>query len=76
MFSSLSLSDVREYSREGPISSDVGIVNLHPSNETHWVGYIIQKCFDSYDCSSPQKLFTFFTERKPHSLYSNKKDKN
>ena len=28
------------YLRDGPFSSDLGIVNLHPSKGTHWVCYI------------------------------------
>ena len=32
---SLSLSDVVIYLRNGPFSSDVGIVNLHPTKGTH-----------------------------------------
>ena len=35
--SSLSLNDIGIYSRDGPFSSDIGIVNLHPSKGTHWV---------------------------------------
>ena len=28
------------YLRDGPFSSDIGIINLHPSKGTHWVLYI------------------------------------
>ena len=28
------------YLGDGPFSSDIGIVNLHPSEGTHWVCYI------------------------------------
>ena len=38
--SSLSLSDVGIYSRDGLFSSDIGIVKLHPSKGTHWVLYM------------------------------------
>ena len=30
-------SKVGIYLRDGSFSSDIGIVNLHPSKETHWV---------------------------------------
>ena len=40
VLSSLSLDSVGIYSRDGPFSSDIGIVNLRPSKGTHWVGYI------------------------------------
>ena len=35
VLSSLSLNDVGIYLRDGPFSSDIGIVNLHPSKGTH-----------------------------------------
>ena len=35
--SSLRLSDVGIYLRDGLFQSDFGIVNLHPSKGTHWV---------------------------------------
>ena len=37
ILSSLLLDDVRIFLRDGPFSSDIGIVNLHPSKGTHWV---------------------------------------
>ena len=37
VLSSLSLNDVGIYLRDGSFSSDIGIVNLHPSKGTHWV---------------------------------------
>ena len=40
ILSSLSLNDVGIDLRDGPFSSDIGIVNLHPSKRTHWVIYI------------------------------------
>ena len=35
IFSSLALSDVRIFLRDGPFSNEIGIVNLHPSKGTH-----------------------------------------
>ena len=40
ILSSLGFNDVDIYLRDGPFSSDIGIVNLHPSRGTHWVAYI------------------------------------
>ena len=37
ILSTLSLSDVKLNLGDGPFSSDVGIVSLHPSKGTHWV---------------------------------------
>ena len=63
ILSSLSLNDVGIYLRDGPFSSDIGIVNLHPSKGTHWVCYINGNCFDSYGCSPPKKLSKFTIKR-------------
>ena len=67
---SLSLNNVGIYLRDGPISSDIGIVNLHPSKGTHWVCYINEKYFDSNGCSPPNKLSKFIIKRKSYCLYS------
>ena len=56
ILSSLSLNDIGIYLRDGLFESDIGIVNLHPSEGTHWVCYIHQIFFDSYGCSPPKKL--------------------
>ena len=58
------------YLRDGPFSSDIGIVNLHPSTGTHWVCYINEKYFDSYGCVCPKKLSKFIIKRKGYCLYS------
>ena len=52
----LSLDDVGIYLRDGPFSSGIGIVILHPSKGTHWVFYISDNYFDSIGCSPPKKL--------------------
>ena len=70
VLSSLGLSDVGIYFRDRPFKSNVGIVNLHPSKETHWVCYINENYFDSYRCSPPQKLYKFIIKRNKHCLYS------
>ena len=70
ILSSLSLNDVGIYLRDGPFSSDIGIVNLHPSKGTHWVTYINENYFDSYGCVSPKKLSKFIIKRNGYCLYS------
>ena len=67
---SLSLNDVGVYLRDGPFSSDIGIVNLHPSKGTHWVTYINKNYFDSYGCVSPKKLSKFIIKRNGFCLNS------
>ena len=46
--------------------SDIGIVNLHPFRETHWIIYIYEYYFDSYGCAPPQKLYEFIIKRNEH----------
>ena len=55
---------------DGQFSSDIGIVNLHPSEGTHWVCYINKNYFDSYGCVPPKKLSKFIIKRSGHCLYS------
>ena len=70
VLSSLSLNDVWVFLREGPFGSDVGIVNLHPSEGTHWVCYINENYFDSYGCAPPKKLSKFIIKRNGYCLFS------
>ena len=58
ILSSLSLSDVGIYLRDGPFEYDIGIVNLHPSEGSHWILHLNEIFFDSYGCA-PQKLSNF-----------------
>ena len=51
--STLGLSDVGIFFRDGPYSSDFGIFILHPSKGSHWVCYKNEIYFDSYGCSPP-----------------------
>ena len=69
ILSCLGLSDVGIYLRDEPFSTDVGIVNLHPSKGTHWVCYINEN-FDSYGCVCPKKLSKYIKKRNGHCLYS------
>ena len=70
VLSSLSLNDVGIYLRDGPFSSDIGIVNLHPSRGTHWVCYINENYFDNYGIVCPKKLSKFIKKRNGYCLYS------
>ena len=67
---SIGLENVGIYLRDGPFSSDTGIVNLHPSKGTHWVAYINENFFHSHGCAPPQKLSRFIRKRNGQSLYS------
>ena len=67
---SIRLYDVGIYLRDGPFSSDIGTVKLHPSKGRHWVCYINEKYFDSYGCSTPQKISKFIIKRNGPCLYS------
>ena len=70
VLSSLNLSFIEIYLRDGLFRSDIGIVNLHPSKGTHWVCYINENYFDSYGCSPPKKLSEFVIKRNGYCLYS------
>ena len=70
VLSSLGLNYVGIYLRDGLFSSDIGIVNLHPSRGTHWVCYINENYFDSYGCSPPKKLSKFIIKRNGYCSYS------
>ena len=63
-------SKVGIYLRDGSFSSDIGIVNLHPSKGTHWVSYLNENYFDSYGCAPPKKLSEFIIKRNGYCLYS------
>ena len=67
---SIGLNNFRIYLRDGPFSSDIGIVNLHPSKGTHWVTYINENYFDSYGVTCPEKLSKFIIKRNGFCLYS------
>ena len=59
VLNSIGINNVNIYLRDGPFSSDIGIVNLHPSRGSHWICYIYRKYFDSYGCAPPKKLSKF-----------------
>ena len=70
VLSSLNLSDIEIYLRDGLFRSDIGIVNLHPSKGTHCVCYINENYFDSYGCSPPKRLSKFIIKRYRYCFYS------
>ena len=70
VLNSIGLNNIEIYLRDGPFSSDTGIVNLHPSKGSHWVAYINENYFDSYGCVSPKKLSKFIIKRNGFCLYS------
>ena len=70
VLTSIGLDNVNIYLRDGPFSSDIGIVNSHPSKGTHWVCYRNENCFDSYGCVCPKKLSKFIIKRNGYCLYS------
>ena len=63
-------SKVGNYLRDGPFSSDIGTVNVHPLKKTHWVCYKNENCFDSYACVCPKKLSKFIIKPNRYCLYS------
>ena len=70
VLTSIGLDNVNIYLRDGPFSSDIGIVNLHPSTGSHWVCYINENYFDSYGVVCPNKLSKFIIKRNGYCLYS------
>ena len=70
VLTSIGLDNVTIYLRDVPFSSEFGIVNLHPSEGTHWVCYINENYFDSYGCVCPEKLSKFVIKRNGYWLYS------
>ena len=70
VLNSIRLNNVEIYLRDGPFSSDIGIVNLHPSKGTHWVTYINENYFDSYGCVSLKKLSNYIIKWNGYCLYS------
>ena len=70
VLTSIGLDNVNIYLRDGPFSSDIGIVNLHPSKGSHWVCYINENYFDSYGVVCPKKLSKFIIKLNGYCLYS------
>ena len=73
ILSSLSLKDVGIFLGDGTFKADMGIVNLHPFQDNHWVLYVHENFFDSYGCSPPQNLPRFIIKRNGHCIFSESK---
>ena len=58
------------YLRDGRFSTNIGIVNSHPSKGMHWVCYLNEKFFDSKGCVCPKKLSKINIKRNGYCLYS------
>ena len=63
-------TNVGIYLRDGPFSTDIGIVKLHPSRGTHWVLYIKDCYFDSYGCRKPKKLLNYLKNKHKKCICS------
>ena len=70
ILNSIGLNNVNSYLRDGPFSSDIGIVNLYPFRGSHCVCYINENYFDSYGIVCPKKLSKFIIKRNGYCLYS------
>ena len=64
------LSDIGIHLRDRPFSSDVRIINFHPTKGTHWIAYINENFFGSYGYAPPQKFSKFTIKQNGHCLYS------
>ena len=70
VLTSIGLNNVGIYLRDGPFSSNTGIVNLHPNRGIHWVSYINENYFDSYGIVCPKRLSKFTIKGNGYCLYS------
>ena len=68
VLNSIGLNNTNIYLRDGPFSSDIGIVNLHPFRGSHSISYINENYFDSYGCVPPKKLSKFIIKRNGYCL--------
>ena len=70
VFLSLGLTEVGIYLRDRPFNTDIGMLNLQPSEGTHWVCYINAIYFDSFGCVCPKKLSKFVIKQNGYCLCS------
>ena len=70
VLNSIGLNNVNIFLRDGPFSSDIGIVNLHPTRGSHWVSYIHENYFDSNGIAPPRILSKFIIKGNGYCLYS------
>ena len=76
VFPSLSFNDVGTSLRDGPFSSDKGIVNLHPLKRIQWIAYINEIYFDLRGCSPPKKVSKFDIKRNGYCFCFEYKKQN
>ena len=67
---SVGIDNVGIYLSDGPFSSDIEIVTLHPVKGTPWVCYVYEIYFDSNGCVPPRKLSKFIIKQNGYCLYS------
>ena len=70
VLNSIGLDKINIYLTDGPFSSDIRIVNLHPSKGTHWLFHLNENYFDSYGCAPSKKLSEIIIKQKGFCLYS------
>ena len=70
VLSSIGLDIVKIYLKDGPYSSDIGVVNLHPTKRAHWIVYINENFFDICGCSPPINVSNIFIKQNGNCLYS------
>ena len=70
VLTSIGLNNVGLYLRDGTFSTDIAIVNSHPSRGTHWVLYAKDCYFDSYGCPPPKKLLNYLKNKHKKCIYS------
>ena len=69
ILNSIGLDNVGIYLRDGPFSTEIRIVNLHPSKGTHWVCYINENYYDSFGVVCPKNFSRYIIKRNGHCLY-------
>ena len=56
--------------RDSKVSTKDGIVNLHPTKETHWICYIDEYYLNSNGCQPPKHLFDFLIQKYAGCVFS------
>ena len=69
----IGIDNIGIYFRDGPFSSDIGIVKLPPSKGSHWVLYNNEDYFDSYGCVCPKRLSKIIIKRNRYCSFSDYK---
>ena len=61
--------------RDDKFTTTAGIVNLHPTEGTHWVMFTNQNYFDSYGCPPPTNILNLINKGL-NSEYQIQKDES